>query len=132
MTGLRTQANGRRGALAAWREPRTLPIGLFVLAFAFAEGTGNDWISVASIDGYHVSAAFGTLAFATFLAAMTAGRWFSPAWLDRYGRVAVLRALALTAIIGVVLFVFGFALPVAFVGVLSWGAPGYQQDFPLG
>src|SRR4051812_44493122 len=32
----------KRSALAAWREPRTLLIGIFVLAFAFAEGTGND------------------------------------------------------------------------------------------
>ena len=38
--------------------------GSFVLAFAFAEGTGNDWISVALIDGYHVPAAVGTLGFA--------------------------------------------------------------------
>jgi MFS family permease len=124
-------ADGRRGALASWREPRTLAIGLFVLAFAFAEGTGNDWISVASIDGYHVAAAVGTLAFATFLLGMTAGRWFAPALLDRYGRVPVLRSLALTAIIGVVMFVFGPALPVAFVGVLLWGT-GISAGFPVG
>jgi MFS family permease len=124
-------ANGRRGALAAWSEPRTLAIGLFVLAFAFAEGTGNDWISVASIEGHHVSAAVGTLAFATFLAAMTTGRWFSPALLDRYGRVRVMRSLALTAIVGVLLFVFGPALPVAFAGVLLWGA-GTSAGFPVG
>lgn len=86
---------GRRGAplkaLHAWREPRTLLIGLFVLAFAFAEGTGNDWIGIALIDGYGTSAAVGTLGFATFLAAMTAGRWFGPRSLDRYGRVIVIR-----------------------------------------
>ena len=51
----------RRAPSAAWREPRTLLIGVFVLAFAFAEGTGNDWISVAVIDGYRVSPAVGTL-----------------------------------------------------------------------
>ena len=39
------------GALTAWREPRTLLIGVFVFAFAFAEGVGNNWISVAAIDG---------------------------------------------------------------------------------
>ena len=64
---------------------RTLLIGLFVLAFAFAEGTGNDWIGIALIDGYGTSAAVGTLGFAAFLAAMTAGRWFGPRSLDRYG-----------------------------------------------
>lgn len=39
---------GRR-ALMGWREPRTLLIGLFVLAFAFSEGAGQDWIRVALI-----------------------------------------------------------------------------------
>jgi MFS family permease len=125
------RTNHRRGALAAWREPRTLGIGLFVLAFGFAEGTGNDWISVASVSGYHVSAAIGTLAFASFLTAMTAGRWFSPAFLDRFGRVPVLRSLALAAIVGVVLFVFAPALPLAFAGVVLWGA-GTSAGFPVG
>jgi MFS family permease len=124
------EARGR-GLLAAWREPRTLAIGLFVLAFGFAEGTGNDWISVGAINGYHVSAVVGTLAFAVFVAAMTAGRWFSPALLDHYGRVAVLRSLALTAIIGVALFVFGPGLAVAFFGVLLWGL-GTSAGFPVG
>ena len=78
---------GRRSALAAWREPRTLLIGVFVLAFAFAEGTGNDWASIAMIDGYGTPAAVGTLAFAVFLSAMTVGRWFGPGLLDRHGRV---------------------------------------------
>jgi predicted MFS family arabinose efflux permease len=64
----------RAGALTAWREPRTLLIGVFVLAFAFAEGAGNDWISVAVIDGYGLSPAWGTLAFAVFLAAFAGNR----------------------------------------------------------
>jgi hypothetical protein len=74
----------RSGLLKRWTEPRTLLIGLFVLAFGFAEGTGTDWINVAFIDGYKVPAAIGTLGFATFLIAMTAGRWFGPAFLDRH------------------------------------------------
>ena len=40
----------------AWREPRTLLIGVMVLAFALTEGTANDWLAVALIDGYDVSA----------------------------------------------------------------------------
>ena len=80
-----------------WREPRTLLIGVFVFAFAFAEGTGNDWIAVSLIDGYQASAAAGTVGFAVFLTAMTAGRWFGPNLLDRYGRVTVVRTLAVVA-----------------------------------
>lgn len=120
-----------RSPLAAWREPRTLLIGVFVFAFAFAEGTGNDWISIAVIDGYRADAAVGTLAFAAFLTAMTIGRWFGPDLLDRYGRVPTVRVLAVVAIIGLVLFVFGGATWLAFVGALLWGL-GTSLGFPVG
>jgi fucose permease len=121
----------RISALSAWREPRTLLIGVFVLAFAFAEGVGNDWISVAAIDGYHVPATLGTLTFAAFLTAMTLGRWFGPALLDRYGRTSVVRLLALTGIAGVALFVFGPSPAYAFPGTLLWGL-GASLGFPVG
>jgi predicted MFS family arabinose efflux permease len=120
-----------RDSLRAWGERRTLLIGLFVLAFAFAEGTGNDWISVATIDGHHADPALGTLAFATFLAATTTGRWFGPQLLDRYGRVPVVRGLIVVAVVGLILFVFGPDTPVAFAGLLLWGA-GVSLGFPVG
>jgi predicted MFS family arabinose efflux permease len=121
----------RRSPLAAWREPRTLLIGVFVLAFAFAEGTGNDWISIALIDGYGAPAAVGTLTFAVFLAAMTVGRWFGPGILDRYGRVPVVRAIAALAVVGLVMFVFGGITAVAVAGALLWGL-GTSLGFPVG
>lgn len=126
-----TEQSQRGGALTAWREPRTLLIGLFVLTFAFAEGVGNDWISVAAIDGHHVSAALGTLAFAGFLSAMTAGRWFGPGLLDRYGRVRVVRTIALVGIVGVAVFVFAPVPGLAYVGALLWGL-GASLGFPVG
>ncbi len=73
----RTEAP-RPSVWQAWREPRTLLIGVFVLCMAFSEGTGNDWIGVVMIDAYHTVDAIGTLALAVFLAAMTLGRWFGP------------------------------------------------------
>jgi MFS family permease len=115
----------------AWREPRTLLIGVFVLAFAFAEGVGNDWTSIAAIDGYHVSPALGTLAFAAFLTAMTIGRWFGPGLLDRYGRTPVVRVLALIGIAGLALFVFGPSPVYAYAGALLWGL-GASLGFPVG
>lgn len=66
------------GALATWREPRTLLIGLFVFAAAFTEGTGNDWLGVAVVDGYDAAPALGALTFALLLAAMTLGRLGRP------------------------------------------------------
>ncbi len=118
-------------ALHAWREPRTLLIGVFVLAFAFAEGVGNDWIGIALIDGYGTTAAVGTLGFATFLAAMTAGRWFGPGSLDRYGRVIVIRVLTIVCLLGVLLFVFGSHIIIAFAGAVLWGV-GLALGFPVG
>ncbi|WP_433082511.1 MFS transporter [Dactylosporangium sp. CA-052675] len=122
---------GLAHTLRFWREPRTLLVGVFVLAFAFAEGTGIDWIGIAVIDGYHAPAAVGTLAFAVFLAAMTTGRWFGPNLLDRYGRVPVVRALAVLTVAGLLLFVFGPNTPLAFVGALLWGV-GTSLGFPVG
>ena len=46
-------------------------IGVFAIAFAFAEGTGNDWVAIATTEGHGTVAAVGTLAFALFLSAMT-------------------------------------------------------------
>jgi len=124
-------AGPRGGALAAWREPRTLLVGLFVLAFAFAEGTANDWLSVALIDDHGASAAVGTLGFAAFLTAMTAARWVGPPLLDRYGRVPVVRLLAGLAVGGLLLFVFGPTPELVFAGALLWGA-GTSLGFPVG
>jgi predicted MFS family arabinose efflux permease len=126
-----TAGGGLRQALTAWTEPRTLLIGVFVLAFAFTEGTGIDWINVAVIDDYGAPATVGTLAFAVFLAAMTTGRWFGPRLLDQYGRVPVLRVLAVCGLAGLALFVFGRHPAVAFAGVVLWGV-GASLGFPVG
>jgi MFS family permease len=120
-----------RGQLAAWTERRTLLIGLFVLCMAFSEGTGNDWLSLSVIDGYHIAAFLGDLVFAVFLTAMTAGRWFGPRLIDRYGRVAALRASAATALAGLLLIDFGVVLPVAAAGAALMGL-GTALGFPVG
>jgi MFS family permease len=86
---------------------------------------------VAVIDDYGAPATIGTLAFAVFLAAMTTGRWFGPALLDRYGRVPVIRVLVAVSLAGLVLFVFGTHVLVAFAGALLWGL-GASLGFPVG
>ena len=121
----------RRSPLRAWTEPRTLLIGLFVLCMAFTEGTGNDWLSLGVIGGYHAAPVLGTLALATFLAAMTIGRWFGPRFIDRFGRVRMLRAGAATALAGLLVIVFGQFLPVALGGAVLLGL-GTSLGFPVG
>jgi predicted MFS family arabinose efflux permease len=121
----------QRHPLRAWTEPRTVLIGLFVFAAAFTEGTGNDWLGVATIDGYGAPAALAALTFAIFLAAMTLGRWFGPGLIDRYGRVLTVRIFAALALAGLALVVWGSTLPVAMAGAALWGL-GTALGFPVG
>ena len=121
----------RRHPLAAWTEPRTLLIGLFVLAFAFTEGTANDWVAVALIRDLQASEAIGTLGFAVFLSAMTLSRWVGPRLQDRYGRVPMIRAVTVLALIGVVVFVTTTSVPLAVAATALWGL-GAGLGFPMG
>lgn len=118
-------------AASAWLEPRTLAIGLMVLGFAVVEGSANDWLSLALIDGYGVDHWVGVAGFAVFVSAMTIGRLLGPNVLDRWGRVRVLWATAFCAAVGIVLTVFGTVLPVVVLGILVWGI-GASLGFPVG
>ena len=122
---------GARGALAAWLEPRTLLVGVVVLAAALTEGAANDWLSLAVVDGFDTAHAVGAAAFGLFVTAMTTMRWFGTALLDRRGRVAVLRLCGLLALVGLLLFCLGGQLWLALVGVVVWGA-GAAIGFPVG
>lgn len=119
------------GALAAWGERRTLLVGLLVLAFAFTEGSANDWIAIAMVDGHAASETVGALAFGCFVVAMTVGRLVGGSALERFGRVAVLRATAALALIGLALVLVGGSTVLALVGALFWGV-GASLGFPVG
>jgi len=122
-------ATGERSR-SAWLEPRTLVIGFVVLVAAFTEGTANDWLAVAFHEGHHLPTWAGVLAFATFLASMTAGRIVGTGLLDRYGRVLVLRVCFTLALLGSALVILGNA-PLAFAGAAIWGV-GASLGFPVG
>ncbi|MEU4553762.1 MFS transporter [Micromonospora violae] len=126
-----TPAARRRAQLAAWREPRTLLIGLFVLVAAFTEGAANDWLAVAFIDGRDLSEAAGAAVFAVFVVGMTVGRTAGTVALDRWGRVPVLSATIGLAVVGAGLAVLAGSGPVAIIGVALWGL-GASLGFPVG
>ena len=115
----------------AWREPRTLLIGVLVLAFAFSEGSANDWMALAVVDGLGTSDALGALGFGVFVAAMTLGRTFGGSALQRYGRVPVLRMSAAITLAGLGLVVFGPGLGFVMAGAVMWGL-GTALGFPVG
>ena len=119
------------GVLAAWREPRTLLVGLVVMAFALAEGIANDWVALALVDGYAASEALAAAGFAVFVSAMTLGRLFGGSLVERVGRVTALRITGVLVTSGVVVVVWSPAVPGALVGAALWGL-GASLGFPLG
>ncbi|WP_240465727.1 MFS transporter [Cellulomonas iranensis] len=118
-------------ALGAWREPRTLLVGVVVLAAAFSEGAANNWLSLAVVDGFTTSESVGGAVLGLFVASMTAVRLLGTRLLDRYGRVAVLRASGLTSAVGLLTFGFAPSLPLAAGGVVLWGV-GAALAVPIG
>ncbi len=118
-------------AARAWLEPRTLLIGVMVLALATTEGTANDWLAVALVDGHDVSHSVGVAGFAVFVVAMTVGRLVGTSLIDRFGRVAMLWATMAAAGVGVLLIVLGSHPAVVVTGIVLWGA-GASLGFPVG
>src|SRR5674476_695905 len=64
---------GAAKAFNAWGESRTLLIGLVVLAAALTEGSANDWVSLAVVDGFGTSNAVGAGAPARIAVVSTIG-----------------------------------------------------------
>ena len=122
---------GERGhPMAAWKEPRTLLIGVFLFALAFSEGTVNEWAGVASVDAFGATAALASATFFFAVIGLTAVRWFGAGILNRFGRVRTMRVLILIAIVGVLLVVLAPTLWVMMVGCLLW-AFGTGLGFPV-
>lgn len=123
--------SSRSAVLRAWREPRTLAVGVLVLAFALSEGIANDWLALSLVDGLHAAEAVGAVGFGTFVTAMTVGRVVGGSFVERYGRVATLRVTALLVVAGVLVVVTSPGIPGALAGAACWGL-GASLGFPLG
>ncbi|MBD8057413.1 MFS transporter [Cellulomonas sp. JH27-2] len=124
---------GRRigSTLDAWREPRTLLIGVVVLAAALSEGSANDWLSLAVVDGFDRTEAIGGLVLGLFVASMTVVRLLGTRLIDRFGRVVVLRTSGLVSLVGLLVFGFAPSLQLAGTGVALWGF-GAALAVPVG
>ncbi len=118
-------------ALSAWREPRTYALGVVMLGMSFAEGGANDWLALGTAEDHGGGTAMGAAALTVFSVCMTAVRIFGGPLVDRFGRVVVLRVLAVAAAGGILLFILAPSLPFVFVGAALWGI-GASLGFPLG
>lgn len=123
--------DNKRLVALAWRDRRTLLIGVLVLGLALAEGAAGDWVALALADGYGQSDAAGAVGYGLFVTFMTIGRFAGTVILDRFGRVVVMRWCSATAVVGLSLFVFSPVPWLAFVALAVWGL-GASLGFPVG
>ena len=129
--GSRSTHAGARGSLGrAWRESRTVLLGVLVLGMALAEGAAADWVALALADGYGTAESTGALGYGVFVTAMTAMRLLGGELILRLGRVTMIRFSALAALAGLLLFTLGQSLPLAFIALALWGV-GVALTFPL-
>lgn len=117
--------------LRVWLEPRTLMVGLVVLAAALTEGAANDWLALAVVDGFDVPNATGATGLTIFLIGMTTMRFAGTYLLGRFSRVAILRLCTGLAIVGLAVFTLVPWLPLAMGGAVLWGM-GAALGFPVG
>jgi MFS family permease len=120
-----------RTALGVWADWRLVLIGVVMLGMAFGEGSANDWISLAVVDGHGQSNSMGAVVFGFFVAAMTVGRVVGGPIVDRIGRVNAIRITAGMGALGLVLFIVGGPLWLVVIGTVLWGF-GVSLGFPLG
>ena len=120
-----------RANLSVWADMRLILIGVIMLGMAFAEGSANDWLALATVEGHGQSEPTGAIVFGVFVSAMTIGRVAGGPLIDRFGRVPVLQVSAVSAVIGLLVFILGSELWIIVLGTVFWGL-GSALGFPLG
>lgn len=119
-----------KASLPFYRDIQLLLIGVVVLAMAFAEGSANDWLPLLMVDGHGFNPTSGSLIYAGFTLGMTVGRFTGGWFIDRYSRVAVVRASAMMGALGIGLIIFVDNAWIAGMSVIFWGL-GASLGFPL-
>jgi fucose permease len=120
-----------RERMSVWLEPRTLLIGVIMLGMAFAEGSANDWLAIGVHDDRGFNDGQAALAFGTFATAMTVGRILGVPLINRFGRVASLRAAAISALIGLAVVILVPIPGITYAAIVLWGL-GASLGFPVG
>ncbi len=120
----------RRSGRREWLDLRTVLIAVFAVGMTFAEGSANDWLSLAVVRGHGLQNATGAAMFGLFAACMLAGRALGHRATERFGRVAVLRVSAVLVVIGLVLVIVAPDAGVIAVGAVCWGL-GASLGYPL-
>lgn len=116
--------------LAAFKDRRVLLIGLFALGLALTEGAAHDWLPLLMVDGYQFSNAQGTLTYMLFTLGVTVARLGGHWLLQRFSRLALMRASAMLAGLGLLAVIFAQHPVLGALAVVLWGL-GAALGFPL-
>lgn len=103
-----------------WSESRSRHIGFIGFSFVFVEGVGGIWIPIALVQfGFTpADAAFGYTLFGIgFVVVRFVGGWVA----DKIGRERVVLFSAITAALGIAIFMATPLIHIPLVGVLLWG-----------
>jgi MFS family permease len=102
-----------------------------MLGMSFAEGSANDWLAIAAVDGHDLDQTAGAAMFTVFTIAITAARVVGGPFIDRFGRVAMLQSMSVIGVVGLALFIFSSEPWMIVAGTVLWGI-GCSLAFPVG
>ena len=126
-----SRAGRLRRWLSSWAEPRLLLIGVVMLGVELGEGTANGWLTLAVHDGHGRPEAVAALYFVAFAVGETLARVAAGPLVDRFGRVAAVRATTALGVVGTVAFITADTGALVLAGTVLW-AVGVSMGFPLG
>lgn len=130
LSGAEKRQQVRQRTTRAWTERRTLMIAVVVVSSGLLEGSANDWLALAMVDGYNFSEATASLIFSLFLLVMVAVRLAAPRILMTIREERLLRTLLLFPVAGFILVAWAPHWSLAIIGVVLW-ALGASLVFPL-
>jgi len=142
LPGLLSYGRARDGPAFAWPRGAVLLIGALCLIAFLAEGAILDWSAVLLTGSHAVGASVAGLGYASFSAAMTAGRLTGDRVVERFGATRTIVAGSVAAALGLVLAAVAPAWPAALAGFALVGlgaanvvpvlftAAGRQHDMP--
>jgi len=140
--GLLSYGRARDGPAFAWPRGAVLLIGALCFIAFLAEGAILDWSAVLLTSSHAVGASIAGLGYASFSAAMTAGRLTGDRVVERFGATPTVVAGSVAGALGLALAALAPAWPVALAGFALVGlgcanvvpvlftAAGRQHDMP--
>lgn len=109
---------------------RLVMLGSLILVGAFIEGAANDWLAVFLADERGFSHSGAAVAYAVFVAAMTAGRLGGKRLHRQLSPDLLIRTGAAVVAVGVVITVLAPAEAAVYLGAAAWGL-GICFVFPI-